>query len=323
MKKIIKIKRVRDIFYMYWTLTDFCNFKCNYCPSQLHAGDFAQGRKAGFPSDENIEQFLDNLINKHLKGRPLYLVLSGGEPTLHPMYATIIERCAPHGFVCTNTNGSRGVEWWKSLKVLPQQATISLHPEFSKIDKINEVAHYLVEQGVEMIFNLSCDPNNWDNTVRIYNELADDLKYYCVPKVLNHLESTRENYEYTVEQHAWMQEKQRHYDVNQNKRKMENTPGIKSFKQTWPDAYYDDGSVGRLPSLAQLTMTKQHDYKGWQCDAGTDTINVHFDGNVWGSICKIVNMGRIESFEPLTTPVICTKNYCTCPGDLIIGKTRQ
>lgn len=314
MKKIIKIKRANDIFYMYWTLTDFCNFKCNYCPSQLHSGDHAQGRKAGFPTNENITQFLDNLINKHLQGRPLYLVLSGGEPTLHPMYETIIERCTPHGFVCTNTNGSRGIEWWKSLKVLPQQATISLHPEFSKIDKINEVAQYLVEQGVDVIFNLSCDPNNWDNTVRIYNEIAVDLQARAVPKVLNHLESDRENYDYTAEQLAWMKEKQEFSDNNLVK-----SDRISSY-QIWPNAYYSDGSISRLPRLAQLTMNKQHAYKGWECDAGVDTINAHFDGNVWGSICKIVNMGRLETFEPLSKPVTCTKNYCTCPGDLIIGK---
>jgi MoaA/NifB/PqqE/SkfB family radical SAM enzyme len=321
MKKIVQIKRVRELFYMYWTLTDFCNFKCNYCPKTLHSGDYAQGRTPGFPTNENIEQFLDNLINRHLQGRTLYLVLSGGEPTLHPMYETIIERCTPHGFVCTNTNGSRGIEWWEKLKVMPQQVTISLHPEFSKIDKINEVAHHLIERNVEMIFNLSCDPNNWDNTVRIYNELADDLKYYCVPKVLNHLESTRANYDYTPEQHAWMREVQRHYDVNQSRRPSFGSRS--SFKQTWPNAYYDDGTWGRLPTLAQLTMTKQHDYKGWLCNAGMDTLNAHYDGNVWSSICKAVNLGRIESFEPLDQPIVCAKNYCTCPGDLIINKERQ
>ncbi len=325
MPNVIKIKRKYEIFYMYWTLTDFCNFQCNYCPSVLHSGDFAQGRKPGFPSNEDIEQFLDNLINKHLKGRKLYLVLSGGEPTLHPMYETIIERCAPHGIICTNTNGSRSVEWWKNLSILPQQVTISLHPEFSKMDKINEIARYVVEQKSELIFNLSCDPANWERTVEIYESLADDLKFYCVPKVLNHLESTRANYEYTAEQDRWIKEKIAYYNENQHRRVNIITGANvrSSWKQTWPIAYYDDGSESALPTLAQLTITKQHNYKGWNCEAGMDTFNVHFDGNVWGSVCKAIKLGRVESFEPRTEPITCEKNYCTCPGDLIIGKTRN
>lgn len=317
MAKIIKIQRKSNIFYMYWTLTDFCNFQCNYCPSVLHSGDFHHGRKSGYPTNENIEQFLDNLVNNQLQGRKLYLVLSGGEPTLHPMYETIIERLAPYGIICTNTNGSRGVEWWKNLKVLPQQVTISLHPEFSKVDKINEVAQYILSKQSTLIFNLSCDPANWDGTVALYNAISPDLQHYIVPKVLNHLESTRANYDYTADQDSWIKSKIKYHDV----RRFNFNKSLHD-RQIWPLAYYDDGTVLNLPNLAQLTITKQHNYKGWNCEAGMDTFNIHFDGNVWGSICKAVNLGRLEEFQPATAPICCEKDYCTCPGDLIIPKQK-
>jgi sulfatase maturation enzyme AslB (radical SAM superfamily) len=312
MKKIIEIKRLDSAFYMYWTLTDFCNFRCNYCPSILHSGDFAQGRKRGFPSDDDINQFINNLINRHLRGRKLYLVLSGGEPTLHPMYATIIERLTPYGVVCTNTNGSRGVDWWRALPVLPQQVTISLHPEFSKVDKINEVAQFLLSKDIELQFNLSCDPNNWPATVALLDSLDDNLKALAVPKVLNHLESDRSNYEYTAEQNQWMTDQQNFHRANK---------GFSKTKfSTAPYAYYDDGSKKLLNNLAEITINKEHNFKGWACTAGDTSINAHFDGNVWGSICKSVNLGRLESFELLDAPVECRFNYCTCPGDILIDK---
>ena len=312
MKKIIEIKRLDPAFYVYWTLTDFCNFRCNYCPAKLHSGDFAQGRKQGFPTDDDINQFIDNLINKHLQGRKLHLVLSGGEPTLHPMYATIIERLTPHGIVYTNTNGSRGVEWWATLPVLPQQVTISLHPEFSKVDKINEVAQFLLSKDIQVRFNLSCDPAHWTETMALLNNLDDNLKVLAIPKVLNHLESDRSNYEYTSEQTEWMANQQRFYSNNKGDRR----PDLSIA----PYAFYDDGTSRPLHNLAKLTMNKEHAFKGWACTAGNTSINAHFDGNVWGSICKIANLGRLESFELLQEPLECKYDYCTCPGDILIDK---
>jgi len=313
MNKIIEIKRLNEdhYFYVYWTLTDFCNFKCNYCPDMLHNGDFAQGRKRGYPTDDEIQQFLDRLISD-LNGRRIYMVLSGGEPTLHSMYPEIIRQLTPHGVVCTNTNGSRSADWWAGLPVLPGQATISLHPEFSKMDKINETAQYLLAHDVELRFNLSADPKHWTETVGLYEALDDNLKMYVQPKVLSHLNTTRENYEYTEEQTAWMKSKQLYFNINK--------PKHHTKPSSQPFAYYDDGSMKPLINLAELTMTKQHAFRGWECWAGVNTLNVHFDGNVWSAICKIENLGRITNFRLKQSPVTCDKNYCTCPGDILIAK---
>lgn len=313
MSKIIEIRRddEEQFFYIYWTLTDFCNFRCNYCPSLLHSGDFAQGRKPGFPTNEEIQLFLDQLV-KDLNGRRLYLVLSGGEPTLHPMYGEIIRQLTPHGVVCTNTNGSRSREWWAELPQLPEQVTISLHPEFSKMDKINETAQFLLSNKVTLRFNLSADPAHWEESCALYEALDENLKIYVQPKVLNHLESDRENYDYTPEQLAWIKSKQQFFSSNKSKRP--DKPASLSF------AYYDDGTTRPLINLAKLTMSRQHAFEGWSCYAGYNTLNVHFDGNVWAAICKIKNLGRLHNFKLLEEPVTCTKKYCTCPGDILIAK---
>lgn len=312
MKPIYKIKKVKDTFYMYWTLTDFCNFKCHYCPNSLHSGDYAQGRKSGFPSNEEIQQFIDRLINNHLRGRELYMVISGGEPTLHPMFESIIEQLAPYGFIGVNTNGSRDFNWWSNLKVLPEQVTISLHPEYSKIDKINDLAHFLLEKNCDLQFNLSCDPELWAETQNLYDQLADDLKPYVIPKVLNHLESTRETYSYTDQQRQWIGQRQRFHYEQRPRRAVE--------YRNVPEVYFLDGTKKLLTNISELTITNQHNFRGWLCSAGNTSINAHFDGQVWASICKIKNLGRLESFDLLDAPVICDKNFCTCPGDIVLDK---
>jgi hypothetical protein len=182
------------------------------------------------------------------------------------------------------------------------------------MDKINDTARFLVSNGVELRFNLSADPANWAATVALYESVDDDLKMYVQPKVLSHLEDAgRDNYDYTEEQLTWIRSKQAYFNAN----KVRHT-NVKTSSP--PFAFYADGNMRTLINLAELTMTRQHAFKGWSCYAGYNTLNVHFDGNVWAAICKIVNLGRITDFELLSEPVTCTKNYCTCPGDILIAK---
>ena len=90
-KKIfpIKIQGDRSTFFIYWKLTDFCNFRCNYCPPELHSSTYAKNKKPGYPTDTEITTFLENLKNQHLRDRKLNLILSGGEPTFHPLFPLI------------------------------------------------------------------------------------------------------------------------------------------------------------------------------------------------------------------------------------------
>ena len=315
MNKIIEIKKPIDTLYIYWTLTDFCNFKCNYCPSSLHDGLYANGNKSGFPSDSQINIFLDNLISKHLRGRKLYMIISGGEPTVHPMFSTIIEKLSTYGFIGVNTNGARHYEWWSKLTTLPQLVTISLHPEFTKIEKINELSHHLLQQNVEVNFNLSCDTKHWDQTVNLYNLLDDDLKPMAQPKVLNYLETQdRDRYEYSTLQEDFMNSAQELYNSH------------KKGKHILPSASdraimtFENGSKKPVTNISELTMNRLNNFYGWKCSAGSSGINVNFDGNVWAGICKIQNLGRLENFTLLEDYVECNRKFCPCPGDIRLNK---
>lgn len=313
MAKVIEIKKVPNLFHMYWTLTDFCNFRCNYCPTHLHSGDYHSGRKAGFPSDEQIDTFLDLLIAEYLPGKQLNLALGGGEPTLHPMFATIVEKMKPFGEISVTTNGGRSMEWWASLPALPDVVTISLHHEFTKLDKINEISHFLVSSGVNLTYNLSCDPASWNDAVGMYEGLDDDLKCLVQPKVLNYIGSTRGTYPYTQEQRVWIKDIQR---------KFTRSPLVVKKVKALPTAIYDDGTARTLTNLAELTLNDDHIYTGWECYAGQETFNIHFDGMVYSSICKLVQICHLSDFKPLSAPFICTARACTCPGDLLVSKKK-
>lgn len=312
MKRPIAVVQTVPTFEIYWTLTDFCNFKCNYCNPILHSGDFHQNRKVGFPTQQEIETFLDNIGKKYLKGRQLVVRLSGGEPTLHPMIVDIVARLKEYnGWLGITTNGSKPEDFWKQILPL-DEVTISIHPEFTNIDRINRISKVILNSGSRLGYNLSCDPNNWDNVIALYNSLDDELKQYVNPKVLNRInvkdENYKLNYDYEPYQKEWINE------IIQKKINWEKDPINSSF------LLFSDGSKISARSVGRITLNNWHAMKGWSCNVGIDSVSVSFSGDAYAGICHSQKLGRIDSFELLQEPIVCKISRCICPGDLRVSK---
>lgn len=315
MKKIVEIKRRQEILYVYWTLTDFCNFRCNYCPNSLHSGDYKTGRKPGYPTDEEIRTFLDRLINKHAQGRSLLVVISGGEPTLHPMYEEIVDTLHPHAIIETITNGSRNFDWWKSLNHLPDKITMSLHAEWTKIDRVNELGEFLLDNNVQVIYNMMCDPGNWHRVQEMYKQLTPRLQALVNAKILtDHSGGPTDGqpWEYHPDQIEYIRSVHATGKQPPRQRLLE----VKNVS----DIIYDDGTMSVLDNPFDLVNTKQHSFKGWECSAGNTGITISFDGYAYGANCRTVKMGRIDTFDLLDSPIICPRQWCKTASDIPLNK---
>ena len=315
MKKIVEIKRRQEILYVYWTLTDFCNFRCNYCPNSLHSGDYKTGRKPGYPTDEEIRTFLDRLINKHAQGRSLLVVISGGEPTLHPMYEEIVDTLHPHAIIETITNGSRNFDWWKGLNHLPDKITMSLHAEWTKIDRVNELGEFLLDNNVQVIYNMMCDPGNWHRVQEMYKQLTPRLQALVNAKILtDHSGGPTDGqpWEYHPEQIEYI----RSIYATGKQPPRQRLPGFKNIS----DVIYDDGTTAMLDNPFDLVNTKQHSFKGWECSAGNTGITISFDGYAYGANCRTIKIGRIDTFDLLDSPIICPRQWCKTASDIPLNK---
>lgn len=312
---IVEIKRKVPTLDVYWTLTDFCNFKCNYCPDKLHSGNFATNKKRGFPTNEEISTFIDRLLNVHLKGRFLQVCLSGGEPTLHPMYPTIVERIRPHGIIETITNASRSIDWWKGLPALPDKVTISLHNGWTKIDKLNELGEYLLGAGVDVSINMMCDPVNWDRTMSMYTQLNDRLKSCVSAKILTDHSGTNKDgeiFSYSKEQMEFIKATLKSSFVPNTR-----FAGVNRSAEMLSD----DGTSVRLDNPFSLVNAKQNSFKGWKCTAGSSGIAIHFDGYAYAGNCRIEKLGRIDQFELKETPITCSRDWCKTAFDIGLDKS--
>ncbi|HXF41273.1 MAG TPA: radical SAM protein [Blastocatellia bacterium] len=82
-------------------ITDYCNLKCPICYSE--SGPSRQQ----FRSLEQIEFMLDAVVRN--EGEPDVVQISGGEPTLHPDFFTVLDmaKARPIRHLMVNTNGVR------------------------------------------------------------------------------------------------------------------------------------------------------------------------------------------------------------------------
>jgi len=310
-KKLIKLESTKNFLYVYWRLTDFCNYKCNYCVPELYNGNYSIKKKDQTPSNEDINKFIKK-IKETGDGKDIYFSLSGGEPTLHPMFPEILKLLREFSNVEIITNGSRPIHWWKSLGCLPNIVRISLHPEYTQIDKINNLANYILENESLVRFNLSMDSKNWDKSILLYNQLEDPLKKFVRPKILHDwTKKSKVITVYTAEQKEWI--KQFSYSTS------DGSEESNLFRHT--KATYSDGTTGLL-DFVHATMN-DHMYFNWQCSAGSSSISINVQGEIYAGICKQQMIGTVTDFELLKEYLTCKSIFCQCPTDLLIPKYKK
>jgi len=73
-------------------------------------------------------------------------------------------------------------------------------------------------------------------------------------------------------------------------------------------------------SETKLKLEGLNRFNGWSCDVGIDSINVNYDGQVWTSICKYQNLGRLDNFKLLEQSGTCSFEICIHPADLAVNK---
>jgi hypothetical protein len=87
--------------------------------------------------------------------------------------------------------------------------------------------------------------------------------------------------------------------------------------------HYEDGS-SEESNVNDLLAQEKNKFKGWMCWAGVQNLTIDNEGNVWRAICRVGGkLGNIyEGFEIPATPIVCTKESCTCAADIQISKAK-
>lgn len=116
-------------FSVIFLITERCNLRCPYC--------FLDDRRGG--ASVPLDKF-KAVIRKH---RPLYLQLTGGEPTAHPEFEPLVRWCARRPMATQMTINGRGalkrIRFFEDLKIKPI-AALSLDAAGPEHDRIRNRA---------------------------------------------------------------------------------------------------------------------------------------------------------------------------------------
>lgn len=303
MKKLIKVDKKENTKCIDIELTDRCNYRCTYC------------RPTGWRGGTNLEyDQLVNFLEKVMedKNQQYNVVLSGGEPTVHPRIIDVLKYLHDRGIhVTLVSNGSRRLEWWKkNLRyidklVFSYQINSAILEEF--IEKIKFITRHRKIQ-----INLSMIPERFDECLQIAEELKKVQNLTIVLKALKNKKiKPRRLYNYTEEQ----------MNIMSNAVESIETPTIKDRNVPVVSYYFDDGTVEDIPSYKVITK-KLNQYKGWTCWKGIDSIRIRCDGDLYLAVCDLTyditydNINN-DQFSPPEKPCTCEHDYCFCVTDLI------
>lgn len=319
MNKVIKIEQHGPkTFFITWTLHDFCNFRCTYCPPGLNEG------KRRHITFDHIKKFFNVLKSKVSDDYKIVVAFSGGEPTLHPDFIEIVKWLRINDVEVTMTsNGGRGVDWWEQIEPYIAHLVISYHPEFSKFEKILEKVEFLSKTcWVNVDFMMH--PDYWDELIGYANILKKFEKNVGVIHlpIQQNFGTTNEGLfsTYTQEQKDFLANPPNYYgQYIIPPQKLARSRGFLGRSQM--SVTYDDGVTEKL-DYKKLIGRDQNQFEGMTCNIGLEGLILEF-ADVYRGYChvggKVANL-LDEDFDLPMDPVVCTKTRCPCAVDIEVSK---
>jgi len=272
-------------------------------------------------SDKEIVLNFLNKLKQQLNGRPTHFFINGGEPTISPVFETIIDFISDAGWHAhVNTNATRSMDWWKEYAKKIYKVTVSYHAE-SADEEIFEKVKYIGTQTNVGVFTLMFPPV-WAKAQTAYERFkAMDHVTLAPSRVFKRDELTgQDSYEYSAEQLKWLDDNSEvlfRNSASTNNRNDQNNPYGRSI------VVYNDGSESQFNEV-EFVNNRKNQFAGWQCEMGKSHIFINKDWLICHATCNTAeSFATVETFETLPTELMtCKSEYCMCTADVMIPKYR-
>lgn len=304
------IKHKIQRLYIHWDVSTQCNFKCTYCYAMKDYGD--QWGKI----DKWFKQQL--IISTIARAKlPVFLGLLGGEPTIHPRYQELIEKCheaiSKHkdGRLYVTTNGSRKPPFFEDHKFFNNMYFLfSFHPEYEhkygdNFEILVNNIQIAIDRGFKCKVNvmLHNDSKYWPKTHKFIDNIINIDKLNIHPHFLYADGDVHKLEKYND---IFYKEFSRLSDL----------PGYFTFEdKSGNKTTYNDYNIFQ----SELTG-----FEGWDC--WNNNYEISYDGYV-EKVCfdekvnLIKNMYYFRDIEKVC-PVTCPHTECNCDGLLKIYKEK-
>lgn len=314
-KNPIRMEKVGGCDYkiVVWKLHNVCNYNCSFCGLEHKSGTDR------WKSLETYKKYFDNL-NKAANGLPIWIQLTGGEPTLYPGLLDLMKYIKEKGsYINIQTNGSRTLRWWKEVrdaKVL-DMLCITYHPEQTNdINHIIEVVNLFHDEPTETLIRTT-------HVKGLLDKALSDTEYITnnTGAMTSMCHMTIHDYDiyatYTAEQFKKLNEASMIYGKLYSTKKQSNVPENHRYMHLFLNVTFDDNSSEQIRALV-FTKNYKTEFKNWKCANGEYILTLEND-LLYRGFCKVgkisnINDPEIKLFE--NDYILCDKDLCDCRLDL-------
>lgn len=302
-----------DYFVVNWCFFSICNFKCSYCPDNLHDGKYR-----GLPI-EMVKKFCKKVIDSK-KDKKFFFEFTGGEVTYYkdfiPLFEYLKSLGAETGLI---SNGSRDLAYWEKHKHLIDHICLSFHPEGGEKDHFFEVVKILNEVTTVHV-NIMMLPERFQELYDFGSKIAAEVEGVSVS-----LQALFENMDGKI--FTYSAEEKRILDTQelpwgQNILYRARPEKQKKVYRGEMKKIYADGREEKV-NPPELIARAENNWFGWDCSIGLENLVVDYRGNVqrgWCGVGGVIGNVADENFQLPMTPILCTSKNCFCGFDIMARK---
>ena len=289
-------------FLVSWTLSNKCNYRCEYCPDILHNGS------TGHADWEQVKDFIETF---EFPGKRICYRISGGEPTYWKHFIDMAKLVKKKGHKFSFlTNGSQKPSYYKEIGKYTDGIMISYHPGYASVIDIVAVCK---AADCPVVINLMMVPEAFNDMKVVADKIYSFTSNVSIhPKVI--LDKT--SGEYISNKPATYTREQKEF--------IENWPYYRNIN--FQDLHRGDLLFDSKPiEVNDLILQDLNKFKGWRCWAGIDSINIDMWGDIYRADCQFGGkIGSIKEreLELPSEPIVCGKQICGCLSDIYIRKEK-
>ena len=336
----------RDLFCVSWLLGRFCNYKCSYC------WPYARSSKIDHRPLKLLIDTMNEIKNqaRERQFNSFHFSFSGGEPTLHKGYLTLLRHYSEDTSNCNyqsvhmTTNLSLKIKWLEkyaeAVKDLHRvTVTASFHKEFAKKEEFADKIKYLQTQEIRVTINMVMVPENfeslWQEALYFHNRgINVTLKPQSDSKaqrvVAGYTSSMLERLQEGLPQKDYIGEILKKLKRNSLRPKVKNSKAFPSFLPSCHifqvEMTDSQGKTWFMDQAERFNAFNFNRFKGWECSAGYRSLIIREpDGFIKRSYsCHDKPLGHIEKgFQLFPKPALCITPTCVSSADSKIPKRKK
>ena len=301
MKLTYKDPAKNNWFLVSWTLSNKCNYRCEYCPDILHNGSTGQ------PQWSTVKRFVQNF---NLKDKKICYRLSGGEPTYWKHFIDLAELVKEEGHKFTFiSNGSQSPEYFKKIAPYTDGMMLSYHKAYANPEHFIKIIN---ESKIETVINMMLLPSDFEEIFALAEKIySSTARASIVPKVIVDKTSSE----------------------NITNEVMTYTQAQKQLIKDWPfsrkvnDEELHRGAMmlnDEVVNANDLILQDKNKFSGWNCWAGLHGVNIDMWGNMYRADCQFGGaIGNLERYKLPKEKILCGKERCSCLSDIYIRKENE